>query len=312
MIQTTFNFKSKDGMKIHVYKWAPKSDVKPKAVLQLVHGSVEHALRYRDFAAYLVKEGFVVYANDHRGHGETAGTVENLSYFSDLDNGFNLAVDDLNSLNKKIRAENETLKVFILGHSLGSFMLRKYVTQYSESMDGMILTGTGGGKKLLLNFGLAIASRDLKRKGRRHPSEKLHKLMYGPLNNNVKNKISDVDFISRDQKIIDAYNLDPFCGHTVTTEYALESLKGIKFCSTQASYALTPKDMPVYIMSGQQDLVGGKNAKEVKKIAKHYKNSGVKDLELKIYTEARHEILNEINKVEVYEDIVSWLEKRLV
>lgn len=311
MIQTTFNFKSKDGMMIHVYKWSPKEHVKLKGVFQLVHGSVEHALRYKAFAEHLVSEGFVVYANDHRGHGKTAGEVKNLSYFSDLDDGFNIAVDDLNTLNSKIRMENDNLKVFILGHSLGSFMLRKYVTQYPKSMDGMILTGTGGGQNLLLNFGLAIAARDLKRKGRRHPSEKLHKLMYGPLNNNVKNKKSEVDFISRDQNIIDAYNADPYCGHTVTTEYALESLKGIKFCSLKKSFDLTPNDVPIYILSGQQDLVGGKNAKEVKKVAKRYQSSGAEDLELKIYKDARHEILNEINKNEVYGDIVNWVKQHL-
>ena len=135
--------------------------------------------------------------------------------------------------------------------------------------------------------------------------------MFGPLNKNIKNKQSDVDFISRDQKVIDAYNNDPYCGHTITTEYAFESLKGIKFCSTKESFNLVFKSLPVYILSGQEDLVGGKDAKEVIKVYQQYKKQGLKDLTYKIYPNFRHEILNEIDKELVYEDINQWLNNRL-
>lgn len=311
MIETNFNFKSLDNVDIHVYKWAPNAGVRAQAVIQLVHGSVEHALRYKDFASYLVDQGYIVYANDHRGHGKTAGSIEALSYFSDLDNGFDIAVDDLYRLNQCIRADEGDLKVYMLGHSLGSFMLRKYASEYSETLDGMILTGTGGGKKVLLNFGLVLANHSLKRKGRHYKSQKLHKLMYGPLNKNVKDKKTDVDFISRDPRVIDAYMKDAYCGHTVTTEYALESMKGIKFCNTRPAYDLRDKTLPIYMLSGQCDLVGGKEARGVKKVLRTYKKYGMQDIDLKLYAHGRHEILNEINKKEVYNDIHKWLQKRI-
>jgi len=301
--------RASDGMVIHAYEWLPDEGAEIKGVVHIVHGSVEHIYRYKDFATYLTSRGFAVYGNDHRGHGKTAGGLENLSYMSDEKNGFDLTLEDLKRLNGLIKGKYPDSKVIMLGHSLGSFMLRKYACLYPDTYHGLILTGTGGGKKLMLRVGLALAGLLSLIKGRKTPSPLLHKMMYDPLNANVKNSNSKVDFISRDQGVVDAYLEDPYCGHLITVDYAMESLKGIYFCQKRASFALA-QQVPLFILSGEEDLVGGKKGKEVTRVYEGYKKGGYRDIRLKLYPGCRHEILNELNKEEVYEDIYLWIEQR--
>lgn len=305
------SFKSSDDREITYYKWLPEDNKKIKGVIHIVHGSVEHALRYDHFASYCNAQGFAVYANDHRGHGKSVPGEDHFSYFSDENNGFDLAVDDLERLNDIIREEQKDRKIFMLGHSMGSFMVRKLAARPDLAIDGLLLSGTGGGRPLLLNLGIFLSKRQMKNKGRMFHSPELHNLLFGTLNKDIKNAETESDFISRDRDIVSAYIDDPLCGVTITTEYCHEMLKAIKWCSGKQSYMKISNHLPVYIFSGAEDPVGGKSGREVINVADNMRKAGSHDLTVKLYEGARHETLNEINKEEVYKDTLNWVEERL-
>ncbi len=176
------SFQSSDGTVIHAYKWGAD---KPKAAVQIAHGAIEHAMRYDDFAQALNSCGFVVYAEDHRGHGKTAGDVENVAYFGDRDGGFSTAVDDLHVLTRLIREENPGLPIFLLGHSMGSLMARVYASRYGSELAGLVLTGTGRVSAPLIALVRGMARVTMALRGRRHRSRFLHTLVFGTLKQTV-------------------------------------------------------------------------------------------------------------------------------
>jgi alpha-beta hydrolase superfamily lysophospholipase len=227
MQEERFTIKADDGVEIVCFKWASATQNEPKAIVQLIHGSVEHIARYKPLAEELVKNGYLVYGSDQRGHGETAGSVENLSYFSDMDNGWEMSRDELHDLTKKIKDENPGKKVFLFGHSMGSFLLRDYITQYGNEIDGTILSGTGGGKAALLKVVTVLTRIMIFFRGRKSFSPLMHNIIYGALNNEMKNPRTDSDFLSRDESEVDKYINDPYCGSTVTLNYALEMVCGL-------------------------------------------------------------------------------------
>ena len=304
MYDLSFNIKGKDELDSVVYVWEPKD---PKGVLQIVHGSVEHMLRYEHFASFLKEAGYIVYGHDIRGHGKSVKCKDELSYFSDWDKGFDLAIDDVKTIGQIISEKHPTLKHFVLAHSMGTIIVRKLITESNDYCDGVVLSGTGGGKPLLLNAGIYLSKRSMRKNGRKYQDQKLHNLLYGTLNNGVKHPKTDLDFLSRDEVNVKNYIADELCGVTVTAEYIFEMLKAIKFVNSKKAYHQTDKNIPLYLFSGENDPVGGKKGKEVIQIYNKFKSFGVKDVKMKLYPEARHEILNETNKQEVYQDIIEWM-----
>ena len=294
MKKETFQFISKDGMVIYGYKWLP-DNTEVIAVMHIIHGSVEHAMRYINFGQYLTDNGIAVYIHEQRGHGKTAGEIENLSYFSDEDNGWELALYDISEVIKIIKYDLPEKPLFVLGHSMGSFLARDLVSQNTEKIDGLIITGTIK-KSFIDDLQFKIVGRYIKyrrrKKGRRYRDINLHKLVYEKLT------------LSRDEDIVKAYADDPYCGHTATLEYLDEMFKGMIKVSSSESFEDTEKSLPIYMLSGEKDKAGGK---KVTTIYDAYKKAGVRDVEYKIYPEAYHEILNEINREEVYQDIYDWI-----
>ncbi|MCP4136088.1 MAG: alpha/beta hydrolase [bacterium] len=305
-----YSFISSDGMSIHVNRWLPDSG-EPVAVLHIVHGSVEYADRYSNFAEYLTNNKFAVYAGDIRGHGKTAGSEDELSYFSDEKDGWGLAIEDLKKITGDIENEFAGKPVFILGHSMGSILVRDYIAKYAHGLQGAILSGTGGANPALLHSGRILARLAMIFKGRKSGSPALHKLIYGTLNDGVENPSTDYDFLSRDEAVVQNYIDDIFCGYTVTTEYAYELLKGVISAGKMKTFNKTPAGLPIYLFSGELDPAGGKHGVEVNRVFKNYQKAGVCDVSLKRYPRARHEMLNEINREEVYGDILSWLNERV-
>lgn len=294
----TCTFSSTDGMEIYVYKWLPDND-DIKAVLQITHGSIEHALRYEHFGKWLTEKGIAVYIHDQRGHGKTAGEIENLSYFSKEDNGWDLAIEDIYTVTKTIKKEFPNKPVFLLGHSMGSFEVRDYASRYGNEINGLLLSGTSSdsfSQILQYKFGLIYIKGLIKKNGKEFRSEKAHNMAYGNLN------------LSRDESVEKAYLEDPYCGHLCTLEYLNEMVGGALKVSTAPIFEKTPKDLPIYIFSGEKDKVGGK---KVEKVYNKYNKAGVKDVSYKIYDGAYHEVLNEINKEEVYTDVYDWMNKYL-
>lgn len=307
----SFQFTSSDGLDVFVHKWLPDNGDLPKGVLQLAHGATEHAKRYEHFAKFLVENGFAVYANDHRGHGKTADSLEDLSYFSDQDNGWDLAVEDMHRLSDHINADYPELPVFLMGHSMGSFLTREYILRYGKELNGVVLSGTGGGLVLLVKMMKFMSLLMMGIKGRKHHSPFLTELLYGGLKKKIKNRQTDFDFLTRDSAEVQKYIDDPYCGYTVTPEYAYQLAYGISRLYKKKSFNSVPSDLPMMIFSGEKDPVGGENGKDVEVVYRKYLKGGLEDVSLKIYPEARHEMINETNRREVFNDILDWMNERI-
>lgn len=307
MKKTEFTFKAKDQQDIFVYQWSPSSDA--VGVIQIAHGMAEHAGRYQRFAEYLTGKGFIVYANDHRGHGKTAGSLEKVGFFAQK-NGWHLVTDDLKQLTDMIAEQNPGLPIFLLGHSMGSLLIRTYLTKYHENIKGVILSGTSGESGFMVKMGKMVSKILASVKGKKAPCKMLDQMSFGKFNQSFKPNRTKFDWLSRDEAEVDKYIDDPYCGAVFSTQFFNDMLSGVDYNNQAENIAKTPKDMAVYFIAGSLDPVGEKG-EGVKRVFNGYQKAGIKDVELKLYPEARHEILNETNKQEVYQDITNWISKRI-
>lgn len=302
-----FYFKGKENLNIHVYKYTSEN-IKPKAVVQIAHGMSETAIRYKEFAQELTENGYVVYINDHRGHGITAKTIDNIGYLAEKD-GFTCLVEDMNILTNIIKEENPHLPIYLFGHSMGSFASQRYIMEYGDNLAGLILSGSNGKHGKILKVAQLISKSEIKKHGRRHRSKKLDNLIFGGNNKGFKPSKTDFDWLSRDEKEVQKYIEDPFCGVLFTCGFFYDFIKGLQEVEDKENLKKVPLDLPIYIMSGDKDPVG-KNGKGVLRLKDRYVNLGVKKVSCKLYEGGRHEMLNEINKEEVIKDIISWLDER--
>lgn len=309
MIEKNFTFKSEEGTEIFTCKWTPEENIKPKGVVQIAHGMAETGARYEGFAKKLTEDGFVVYIHDHRGHGKTAKTVENLGVLAEKD-GFKWLVEDVHKLTGIIKKENPNLPVFLFGHSMGSFVTQRYIMLYGKELKGAILSGSNGKQGITLRLGMLVAKNEIKKHGRNTKSEKLNKMSFGTYNNSFKPNRTDFDWLSSDNAQVDKYINDPFCGTVFTSGFFYDFLTGLKEIENKENLKGLSKDLPLYIFSGEQDPVG-KNGKGVVKLVNTYREIGVKDLTHKLYKNGRHEMLNEVNKDEVMSDVLNWLNSHL-
>jgi alpha-beta hydrolase superfamily lysophospholipase len=265
----------------------------------------EHAGRYERFAGALTKAGYAVYANDHRGHWKTAGTQEEVGYFAD-ENGWEKVVEDMHTLTGIIKKECPKKPFFLFGHSMGSYLSRHYSMLYANELSGLILEGTGGDPGALGKIGLFIAKMDAKIHGKKAKSEIMNKLSFGAFKPNRTN----YDWLSRDNAEVDKYINDPWCGAVFTAGFFCDLLGGIGYINKKENIAKIPKNLPIYIFSGAKDPVGG-NTKGVSQVYNTLKDAGIGDVTLKFYKDARHETLNEINREEVFNDVIAWLNKHV-
>ncbi|HMT90079.1 MAG TPA: alpha/beta hydrolase [Dermatophilaceae bacterium] len=307
MQNSTLTVKAADGIPLHVYVWAPKE--KPKAVVQIAHGMAEHAARYERFAEHLTGRGYAVYAQDHRGHGKTAGSLDNVGYFADSD-GFEKVVEDLYAVTRKIQADHPELPVFLFGHSMGSIIARAYVMSHGDALRGLVLTGAGGDPGALAKVGAALAFGEGLVRGRKARSKLLDTMTFGKFNDAFKPARTGFDWLSRDKAEVDKYIQDPWCGGVFTTGFFGDLLHGVGVVNNPANIATVPKDLPIFVLSGEKDPVGD-NGKGVRQVVEQYRTAGVRHVEMHLYPLARHEILNETNRDEVMKDISTWLDARL-
>lgn len=307
MKETTFTYEDPDGVEIFVYKWTPDAGTTPRAAVQVAHGMAEHAGRYRRFAEALTGAGFVVYADDHRGHGKTAGDLAKAGVVGP--DGWNATVADLKQLSDRIKEEWPDLPLFLFGHSYGSFLSQDYIQRWGASLQGVILSGTNGSQPVL---GIAswLARRQVKKHGAETPSAFLDKLSFGAFNKKFKPTRTDFDWLSRDAAEVQKYVDDPWCGWVAPGQFFVELLKGFKKIWADEHEARIPADLPVFFVAGTMDPVG-KYTKNVRKLAARYAAQGLHDVEEKYYEGGRHEMLNETNRAEVTADIIAWLEAHL-
>ncbi|WP_044640483.1 alpha/beta hydrolase [Risungbinella massiliensis] len=302
-----FTFQTTDHAKIYVHKW--KSDSSPIGIVQIAHGMAEHSKRYHEFATKLVEAGYVVYANDHRGHGQTAGKEEELGYFAE-ENGWELVVDDLYQLTNIIKKEYPQIPFFLFGHSMGSFLSRRYIQKYGMELDGVILSGTGADQGILSWLGIQFANVERKIKGKRTKSNLLNRLVFGNFNRAFQPIRTEFDYLSRDEREVDKYIADPFCGYVPTTSFFYDLFSGVNQSDKPENLNQVPKNLPIFLFSGDQDPVGD-NGRGVLKTYHHFQKAGIVDVSYKLYPGGRHEMLNESNREEVYQDVIAWLNKHL-
>ena len=309
MKSDTFSFKALDGTQIFTYRWMPDKDSDIKGAVQIAHGMAEHAARYERFAGALTKAGYTVHANDHRGHGKTAGTQDKVGYFAD-EKGWEKVVEDMHTLTGIIKKEQPHKPFFLFGHSMGSFLSRHYSMLYASELSGLVLSGTGGDPGAVGKAGLFIARMDAKFHGKKAKSNIMNKLSFGAFNGAFKPNRTDYDWLSRDNAEVDKYINDPWCGAVFTAGFFCDMLEDIGYINKKENIAKIPKNLPIYIFSGAKDPVGA-NTKGVTQVYNTLKNAGIVDLTLKFYEEGRHETLNEINREEVFTDVIAWLNKHI-
>lgn len=309
MIVTTFTFHGIDNKKIFTHQWLPDDTEKIKAVVQIAHGMAEHSARYTRYAEKLVHAGYAVYANDHRGHGKTAGDIDSLGYFADND-GWNLVVSDMHQLTQTIKKNHPGLPVFLFGHSMGSFLSRDYMFTYGEDISGVILSATAGDPGLLGKIGQVVAKTEASLRGKKAKSPMLDKLSFGSFNKAFTPNRTAYDWLSRDDGEVDKYANDPMCGTVFTTGFFRDLLGGLQKINNKTNISNVPKNLPVYLFAGANDPVG-ERTKGVKKVFKAFKKAGIRDLSIKFYEDGRHEMHNEINRDEVFEDVINWFDSHM-
>ncbi len=286
--------------------WEPEGE--PRAVVQLVHGIAEHIGRYDDFAQFLTAHGFLVAAEDHMGHGGSISDTCGQGYFS---GGWEAAVTDVHSLTVQVRSRYPALPYVLMGHSMGSFLARTFLFQYPNSgLSAVILSGTGRQNPAVLSAGLAICRREARRYGETGHSPLIQKLIFGAYNRQFLDARTPNDWICSVHEVVDAYEADPLCGFMPTVGLARELLRGIQMIQKRSNLVRMRRDLPVLFFSGALDPVGA-NGAGVRRAAQAFRSVGMQDVTCKLYPNGRHEMLNEANRQEVYEDVLNWIESKL-
>ena len=290
--------KSFDGSKLHCYLW---DDVdKPVGIVQIIHGMAEHAMRYDDFAKFLNKNGYLVFADDHRAHGKTAGDVKNVGkYPVDSNIFYDTTEDELFITEMLIKKYN--LPLVVLGHSYGSIITQKYI-QSSSLHAGAILSGTNYMDTMLNKIAIKIARMTRRHYGDDAPANMIEKLSFGSYNKKFKTGL----WITSNEKIAKEYIDDPYCGTPFSAKFYDDMLTAS--CQLYNNHRLEriDKNIPIFLISGKQDLFGLKG-KGVIKLYKAYAYHDIRNIQMKLYPNMRHEILNEIGNDEVYHDVLAFI-----
>ena len=305
-MRTDHWFDSCGAGKIHYCKWTPEGQ--PKAVLQIIHGIAEFVERYDGFANYLTGLGYVVVADDHMGHGQSINGDGIQGYFH---GGWFAGVEDSYHLLQLTREEYPGVPYVLFGHSMGSFMARTLLCKYPDSgLDAAIICGTGWQPAFALPALIKVVDSICQKTGETKPNETLQTMIFGGYNKKIANQRTGFDWLTRDEAIVDAYIAHPLCGFTASCGLLREMMKGIHYVEQPKNLAKMRKDLPVFFIAGSEDPVGP-YGKGVLQAAKAFRKAGMKDVEVKLYPDARHEILNEINRAEVYMDVSAWMAEKI-
>ena len=288
---------------LHVAIWEPERET--KAILQISHGMVEYIVRYDDFAKHLNQQGILVIGNDHLGHGQSVLDESEFGYFG-KEKG-SAVVDDLYEVTKYAKKQyGENIPYFLMGHSMGSFMARRYLMTYGEKITGAIISGTGYKAAPVLVAALFFTAVIKLFHGERYRSPFLKWLAFHTYNRKIADVKTENDWLTRDAAVVAAYNENPYCKFSFTVN-GYETLSDtIKYIQKQSNWEKTPKQLPILMIAGEEDPVGS-YGKDVKKVYKKYQQLGCNHIELKLYQDDRHELVNELDREGVYADISQWI-----
>lgn len=303
-----FNFTSSSNIsKIQAKIYIPNTK-RPKGVIQIIHGMCEYIDRYLPFIEYLLKHNFVVVGHDQLGHGNSISDPALRGYFGEK-GGYKFLVEDAYYVTKQTKLLYPELPYFIFGHSMGSFVTRIISSKHGNEIDGIILCGTGGPNPLY-KTGVDIATKLIERRGGDYKSEFLTELACKFFNTSVSNPNNLYDWTTRNLDIVKSRDTDTFSNFIFTAAGYRDIFMLVKTSNEKSKFESTPKNLHIKLISGDKDPVG-LNGIGVKKVYNNYLEAGIIDISLKLYPEARHELLNELNKQEVYKDILTWLNETL-
>lgn len=302
-------FDSRDGEhKLHAVRWIPDME-KPVCIVQIVHGMTEYIDRYDHFANYLAERGILVVGDDHLGHGKSVRPGERYGYFC-KDDAPTVLVRDEHRLKKMTQEQYVGIPYIILGHSMGSFITRNYLLKYGKGIDGAIIMGTGMQTKPVLLFGIAVATVEGLIFGGDHVSKLINLLSFGSYNKRIEANKEPGNWLSRNEESVMKYAADPMCSFVFTANGFQTLFKLIYNLHDQEKLKNMPAKLPVLFLSGAEDPVGD-YGKAVKQVYRSFKEAGMEKVQIKLYPKDRHEILNELDKEDVYGDIYRWILQRI-
>lgn len=293
--------------RLHIVIWEPECKI--RGIVQLSHGMIEYVKRYDAFARFLNKNGFLVIGNDHLGHGETVKSTDDFGYFCEHDMS-RTVVNDLHEVTCFAKKEYPKVPYFLFGHSMGSFMARRYIMSYGHELSGAILCGTGNQPVILLKAAQIITSLIKLCKGDRARSMLLEILFFAKYNKRIKHRKTNSDWLTKDSDIIEQYRGDKYCSYTFTVNGYRTLLEVLSFIQNPKNIKKIPANLPISLIAGTEDPVGD-YGKAVKYVFETYRKNGLQDVSLKLYENDRHELLNETDKEAVYGDILEWLNGRI-
>jgi alpha-beta hydrolase superfamily lysophospholipase len=291
-------------------RWLPES--RPRAVVQIIHGMAEHSGRYARLAEALTGAGYAVYAHDLPGHGPQVAP-EARGHFADR-RGWRLAVATIRDAQRLAQQEQPKLPLFMLGHSLGSFLLQHYVADFGETLAGAVLSATTGEFGPMRRVGLALVRTEALLYGRRHQSAVGEFISFKnfnkPFNQRGRPARTDFDWLSRDPAEVDRYVADPCCGFRCTTGTWLDLLECVGKLTEPARLRRIPKSLPVLMIAGSDDPVCG-GAKGPRTLERCYRSAGLRDVYTRIYPQGRHELFNDTCRDEVIAELIAWIKNHL-
>lgn len=303
-----FRYPSRDGMtEIHGVEWIPEGEV--KAVLQICHGMAEHIIRYEEFAEYMNEKGIYVVGHDHLGHGQSVQGKEYYGYFHEK-RGNQYVIGDIHKLREIEQRKYPDVPYFMLGHSMGSFLLRQYLTMYGQGLAGAVIMGTGCHGMPTLVFGQLLCKTVALFKGWKYRSSFINNLSFGGYNKRFRNDTTGANWLSANVENCKRYAEDPMCDFVFTVNGYYQMFEGMKVLAKKESIGAIPKNLPVFFVAGSDDPVGN-FGKAVYKVYGKYQAAGIQDVQLKLYRGDRHEILNESDRQKVYTDIYTWISNRI-
>ena len=304
MKKTRISFLSSEGtVTLHGFHWCP--DQEPEAVLVLCHGMAEHIRRYDEFARAMAGAGIAVLGMDLLGHGDSLNKEGELGFFAER-HGDRILVRDLHLAVQTAHQLHPGKPVFVLGHSIGSFILRRYITRWGAETDGVILVGTGTIPRRIARFGIALADWICRKKGKHARSRLLQFMAEGKYSLPYLLPWKKGSWLSKNQESLKAYAEDPRCGFCFTAGAYLDLFRMLENLAREKDMEKIPRTLPVLLCAGMEDPVGSKS-REVLEVYNSLVAKGFRDLDIYLYEKDRHEILQELDRDKVFSDIQNWI-----
>lgn len=276
--------------------------------VHILHGMAEHSGRYDEAADYFVSEGYVVTAHDHRGHGKTAAANGKRGHFGD-ESGFERVVHDVFEVVTYVKNHLKTENFILLGHSMGSFIARRFIQLHGEMVDRVVLSGTGDDGGIARFGGIAIGHLSGKRNGYQRPNELLDTLVFGGFNRGIKKPATKFDWLSKNNTHVFSYLSDEYCGFIPTTQFFIDLFGGLGIIHRKQEIEKIPKALPILLFAGTEDPVGN-HGKALWKVAKQYDAAGITDVTVLLFDNGRHELLNDSSRPEVIQAVLEWIENK--